>query len=86
MPDESKEAAPQWLGIYIDTLRAASFNDAYLMSKMSAVFHMLSPPSSLFKPDVVLRLAWCWLANKAEHLQHKVQGNTEAKLGTSSKA
>ena len=86
MPEETKEAAPQWLGIYINALRAASFTDPYLMSKMAAVGHMLSPPSTLFKPDVIFRLAWCWLVNKVDDLQHKVQGNTEAKLGTGSEA
>lgn len=55
LPEQGKEAVPQWLSSYLGALQQTAYSDDYLMTKMTSVAHMVAPPSILFMPDMVLR-------------------------------
>lgn len=55
---------------YILALQTAQFRDPYLMTKSLSVMHMVEPSSSLFKPDVAVRLLWNVLNDRVRCLVH----------------
>ena len=46
------------MGKYFMALQLAQFDDPYVMSKSLSVMHMVAPPDSLTKADVVMRVLW----------------------------
>jgi 2-polyprenyl-6-methoxyphenol hydroxylase-like FAD-dependent oxidoreductase len=52
-------------GRYIDGVVRASTRQPWVRRRLAEVFHLLRPPSALFRPGVVARLAWDWLAAQA---------------------
>ena len=86
LPEPGKEAVPAWLNSYLVALQKACLSDRYIITKLSAVNHMIAPPTVLFMPDVALRLLWSWLGSQAQAVQTKIARNTAAMLGPASKA
>jgi hypothetical protein len=52
-------------GRYIAGVMRASTRRPWVRRRLAEVFHLLRPPSALFGPGVLARLAWDWLAGEA---------------------
>ncbi len=46
---------------YFAAMAQARFDDAYILTKMTAVAHMTEPTWLLFMPDVLARMLCWWL-------------------------
>jgi 2-polyprenyl-6-methoxyphenol hydroxylase-like FAD-dependent oxidoreductase len=53
-------------GRYIDAVMRAATGRPWVRRRLAEVLHLLRPPSSLFGPDVLARLAWDRLAGAAD--------------------
>jgi 2-polyprenyl-6-methoxyphenol hydroxylase-like FAD-dependent oxidoreductase len=53
-------------GCYIAGVMRASTRLPWVRRRLAEVLHLLRPPSALFGPGVLARVAWDWLAGKAE--------------------
>jgi 2-polyprenyl-6-methoxyphenol hydroxylase-like FAD-dependent oxidoreductase len=51
-------------GRYVAAVMQASTRRSWVRRRLAEVLHLLRPPSALFSPGVVARLAWDWLAGK----------------------
>lgn len=49
------------VGAYVDRLQAAAEHDAVLSGRFLSVSSLVAPPSALFRPDVLGRVAWAGL-------------------------
>ena len=51
-------------GWYIDGVMRAATRRPWVRRRLAEVLHLLRPPSALFGPGILARLAWDWLADK----------------------
>ena len=58
MPKQESTYMTKLMGKYFMALQLAQFDDPYVMSKSLSVMHMVTPPDSLTKADVVIRVLW----------------------------
>jgi hypothetical protein len=52
-------------GRYIAGVMRASTRRPWVRRRLTEVLHLLRPPSALFGPGVLARLAWDWFAGSA---------------------
>src|SRR5262249_61770326 len=51
-------------GGYLAAVMRAATRRPWVRRRLTEVLHLLRPPSALFGPGVLARLAWDWLAGK----------------------
>jgi hypothetical protein len=54
----------QLMGSYLAAVMRAATTRPWVRRRLVEVLHLLRPPSELFGPGVLARLAWDWLAGK----------------------
>lgn len=64
MPEQAQNTVTDLITKYFVALQQARFHDNHIWVKMTAVGHMMAEPSSLFAPEVVVRLLWFLLTDR----------------------
>jgi 2-polyprenyl-6-methoxyphenol hydroxylase-like FAD-dependent oxidoreductase len=58
--------AARLTGCYIAGVTRTATRRPWMRQRLAEVLHLLRPPSALFRPGVLARLAWDWLVGQAE--------------------